>query len=202
MSEAHSRRDACPNAILGDGSLLLTLSRRGEVEQLWWPNLDRDPQLGELRLAALTEDGGATWLDDPALHHEQRYDGDAKLLAGGQSLMVMVRAHLLEPRCLIGLERIPTLDALEPADGGLRLSLMGRVDRDCVDLNVHWFVDSHLELPEVAADRGRLESVELVPFRAAVEEGVDAGIRRHERLGAATRAGVQALGGGDGDSAS
>ena len=39
--------------------------------------------------------------------------------------------------------------------------------------------DSHLVLPEVTADRERLDRVELIPFRAAVEEGVDAVMTAH-----------------------
>jgi beta-glucosidase-like glycosyl hydrolase/CubicO group peptidase (beta-lactamase class C family) len=39
--------------------------------------------------------------------------------------------------------------------------------------------DSHVELPVVAAHRNRLEAVELVPFRRAVEEGVDAVMTAH-----------------------
>ncbi|MGA2144178.1 MAG: glycoside hydrolase family 3 N-terminal domain-containing protein [Bryobacteraceae bacterium] len=40
-------------------------------------------------------------------------------------------------------------------------------------------VDSHLNLPTVAAGRARLERVELVPFRAAIEAGVDAVMTAH-----------------------
>lgn len=40
-------------------------------------------------------------------------------------------------------------------------------------------IDSHLELPEITADRARLEEVELIPFRRAVEEGVDAVMTAH-----------------------
>lgn len=40
-------------------------------------------------------------------------------------------------------------------------------------------VDSHLELPVVTADRARLESLELVPFRQAIEAGVDAVMLAH-----------------------
>ena len=40
-------------------------------------------------------------------------------------------------------------------------------------------LDSHLELPEVTADRARLDRVELPPFRAAVEEGVDGVMTAH-----------------------
>jgi beta-glucosidase-like glycosyl hydrolase/CubicO group peptidase (beta-lactamase class C family) len=39
--------------------------------------------------------------------------------------------------------------------------------------------DSHLELPVVASDRDRLEGLELIPFRAAIEEGVDAVMTAH-----------------------
>ncbi len=39
--------------------------------------------------------------------------------------------------------------------------------------------DSHLELPQVTADRARLDSVELVPFRRSVDEGVDAVMTAH-----------------------
>src|SRR5207244_10873400 len=40
-------------------------------------------------------------------------------------------------------------------------------------------VDSHLQLATVAADRARLEAVELRPFRRAVEAGVDAVMLGH-----------------------
>ena len=40
-------------------------------------------------------------------------------------------------------------------------------------------VDSHLLLPEVTADRARLDDVELVPFQAAIEDGVDAVMTAH-----------------------
>jgi glucoamylase len=78
-SRTSDRARHLPNAVLGDGSLLLTLSRRGRVQQLWWPHLDHEPHLGELRLG-LHHDGRFTWLDDPALRHEQRYEDDADVL--------------------------------------------------------------------------------------------------------------------------
>lgn len=39
--------------------------------------------------------------------------------------------------------------------------------------------DSHVELPVVSADRNRLEALELIPFRRAVREGVDAVMTAH-----------------------
>jgi beta-N-acetylhexosaminidase len=40
-------------------------------------------------------------------------------------------------------------------------------------------VDSHLTLPEVDADRARLDAVEFVPFRAAIDEGIDGIMTAH-----------------------
>jgi beta-N-acetylhexosaminidase len=40
-------------------------------------------------------------------------------------------------------------------------------------------VDSHLDLPTIRADRARLDSVDLPPFRAAVGEGIDAIMTAH-----------------------
>ena len=39
--------------------------------------------------------------------------------------------------------------------------------------------DTHLALPVVTADRSRLEGLELIPFRSAIEEGVDAVMTAH-----------------------
>lgn len=47
-------------------------------------------------------------------------------------------------------------------------------------------VDSHLALPLIAGDRARLDTVELVPFRAAVRAGVDAVMSGHLAVPALT----------------
>ncbi len=47
-------------------------------------------------------------------------------------------------------------------------------------------VDSHLALPVIGGDRARLDSVELVPFRAAVRAGVDAVMSGHLAVPALT----------------
>ena len=61
--------NAGPAAILGNGSLLATLSARGGVERLFWPSLDRGSHIGELRFGV--ELDGAT---------EQAYLHDANVL--------------------------------------------------------------------------------------------------------------------------
>jgi glucoamylase len=70
---------AGPAAVLGNGSLLVTLSDRSGVEGLFWPNLDRGPHLGELRLG-LELDGELHWLDDGPGVWEQSYLLDANVL--------------------------------------------------------------------------------------------------------------------------
>lgn len=47
-------------------------------------------------------------------------------------------------------------------------------------------VDSHIGLPTIAADRARLDRLELVPFRAALSAGVDAVMTAHVALPALT----------------
>ena len=61
--------NAGPAAILGNGSLLATLSACGDVERLFWPSLDRGSHLGELSFGV--ELDGAT---------EQAYLHDANVL--------------------------------------------------------------------------------------------------------------------------
>ena len=54
-----------PAAILGNGSLLATLSARGDVERLFWPNVDRGSHLGALHFGiALDGDAEQAYLDD------------------------------------------------------------------------------------------------------------------------------------------
>jgi glucoamylase len=68
-------RAQLPAAVVGNGSLLATLSERGEVERLFWPNVDWGQHLGELRLG-IAAGGRTRWLDEPGLEAEQRYVAD------------------------------------------------------------------------------------------------------------------------------
>lgn len=65
-----------PTAILGNGSLLATFSAAGAVERLFWPNVDRGPHLGELRIG-VEIDSEHRWLEDDA---QQSYLQDANVL--------------------------------------------------------------------------------------------------------------------------
>src|SRR5436305_2004752 len=53
--------------------------------------------------------------------------GEAKLLAGGQSLVPMLNMRLVRPAVLIDLNRIPDLDRIAAeADGALRIGALVR----------------------------------------------------------------------------
>jgi aerobic carbon-monoxide dehydrogenase medium subunit len=55
-----------------------------------------------------------------------RYGGDAKLLAGGQSLMPLLNFRLSRPAALVDLNAIPDLAYIREADGVVRLGAMTR----------------------------------------------------------------------------
>ena len=63
---------------------------------------------------------------DQAIRLLQQYGPDARLLAGGQSLIPMMRFRLANPKVLIDLNRIPGMDFLEEDRGVLRIGAMVR----------------------------------------------------------------------------
>ena len=54
----------------------------------------------------------------------QRHGDDAKLLAGGQSLMIMLRQGLVSPAVLVSLRRVEELRGLQMIQGELKLGAM------------------------------------------------------------------------------
>jgi CO/xanthine dehydrogenase FAD-binding subunit len=56
----------------------------------------------------------------------QEHDLEAKILAGGQSLMPLLNMRLARPSILIDVARIPDLDYIREADGGLAIGAMTR----------------------------------------------------------------------------
>lgn len=63
---------------------------------------------------------------EEALALLERYGGDAKLLAGGQSLMPLLNFRLSRPAALVDLNRIPSLAYIKEADGQVKLGAMTR----------------------------------------------------------------------------
>jgi glucoamylase len=111
-----------PAAVLGNGSLLATVSARGAVERLFWPHVDRGQQLGELRLGLFAE-GRAVWLDDEWLVHDQAYVPDASVLetrVRGEGVDLSVQ-DLVLPAAPVLVRRVR-------GDGELRLLVYCRPD--------------------------------------------------------------------------
>lgn len=70
------------------------------------------------------------YLDPPTLDEGldllNRYGDEAKLLAGGQSLIPLMNFRLARPAVLIDINRIPGLGYITPADGMLRIGALTR----------------------------------------------------------------------------
>jgi carbon-monoxide dehydrogenase medium subunit len=63
---------------------------------------------------------------DEALAILERFDGEAKVLAGGQSLIPLMKLRFAAPRALVDINRIPGLDALAEEGGALRIGALVR----------------------------------------------------------------------------
>jgi carbon-monoxide dehydrogenase medium subunit len=64
---------------------------------------------------------------DEAIELLERFDGEAKVLAGGQSLIPVMKLPFAAPRALIDINRIPHLDELgHVRDGGLKIEALVR----------------------------------------------------------------------------
>lgn len=55
-----------------------------------------------------------------------QHEGDAKVIAGGQSLVPMLNFRLLAPAVLVDVNRIPGLEGVEDHEGGLRIGALTR----------------------------------------------------------------------------
>jgi aerobic carbon-monoxide dehydrogenase medium subunit len=63
---------------------------------------------------------------EEALDTLGRYEDDAKVLAGGMSLIPLMKLRLAAPRALVDINRLPGLDTLAAGDGGLRIGALVR----------------------------------------------------------------------------
>ena len=66
---------------------------------------------------------------DEALAILERYDGEARVLAGGQSLVPMMNFRLAQPRVIVDLNRIPELAFIEEEGEVVRIGSMTRQRR-------------------------------------------------------------------------
>ncbi|MEK6810297.1 MAG: FAD binding domain-containing protein, partial [Candidatus Thermoplasmatota archaeon] len=65
---------------------------------------------------------------DEAVGLLERYEGDAKVLAGGQSLIPILKLRLAEPRALIDINRIPNLAYIREDNEFLRIGALTRAN--------------------------------------------------------------------------
>lgn len=63
---------------------------------------------------------------DEAVTLLRSHGGDAKILAGGQSLIPMLKLRLAEPAVLVDINRIPGLSYIEERDGALHIGALAR----------------------------------------------------------------------------
>jgi len=63
---------------------------------------------------------------DEALDLMDRYGPEAKVLAGGQSLVPLLNLRLARPAALVDLNRIPGMDGIHLEDGWIRIGAMAR----------------------------------------------------------------------------
>src|SRR5579884_222080 len=54
----------------------------------------------------------------------REYGDDARLMAGGTALVLLMRQRLVQPRVIVSLRHVPGLDAIEPLDGGVRIGAL------------------------------------------------------------------------------
>jgi aerobic carbon-monoxide dehydrogenase medium subunit len=67
---------------------------------------------------------------DEALATLDRYGDEAKVLAGGQSLIPLMKLRFASPRVLVDINRLPGLDGLAEKEGELRIGALVR-HKDC-----------------------------------------------------------------------
>jgi aerobic carbon-monoxide dehydrogenase medium subunit len=63
---------------------------------------------------------------EEALDTLGRYGDEAKVLAGGQSLVPLMKLRFAAPRALVDINRLPGLDTLTEEDGGLQIGALVR----------------------------------------------------------------------------
>ena len=84
---------------------------------------------------------------DEAVEILDRIGGEAKILAGGQSLLGVMKLRLAEPKALVDINRIPDLAFIREADGWLRIGATARTN----DLNDSDLIKRHYPILSDAA---------------------------------------------------
>jgi carbon-monoxide dehydrogenase medium subunit len=109
---------------------------------------------------------------DEATQHLQKYGEDAKVLAGGQSLIPLMRLRLAQPAALVDIGRITALDGIRRENGTLVLGAL-----TChADIHSSDVVRSSLPLlAEIATDVGDNQVRNLGTIGGVIAHGDAAG---------------------------
>ena len=88
-----------------------------------------------------------------------KYGREAKLLAGGTDILIMMRRREVVPRYVIGLKNIPALDFIRfDQDGSLAIGAMST----CWAIQISPIVRQHYDfLAQTAADIGSVENLHV-----------------------------------------
>ena len=130
---------------------------------------------------------------DAVLAILSEHGSDAKLLAGGQSLVPAMNVRRLQPRLLVDLNNLTDLSYVQPTDGGdLRIGAMTRESRLEHDpLVARWTPLMHEAVPHIAHPQirnrgtlgGSLAHADPVAELPAVCVALDARIRIRSQAG-------------------
>src|ERR1700752_3423266 len=74
---------------------------------------------------------------DQALSEREKYGRDALPIAGGQSLLVLLRNKLVDPKMLIDLQTLTELEGIKQRDGGLSIGAMPTIHNLSSSSDVH-----------------------------------------------------------------
>jgi|SRR5580765_699270 len=74
---------------------------------------------------------------EQALREREKYGRDALPIAGGQSLLVLLRNKLIDPKMLIDLQTLTELEGIKQRDGGLSIGAMTTIHRLSSSSEVH-----------------------------------------------------------------
>src|SRR5258708_37128590 len=99
-------------------AILLTKRSTRCYEPLALPGLTRPASIPHMKLPAFEYACPATLSEAVALLAS--HDGDAKAIAGGQSLGPMLAFRVASPSLLVDLRKLPGLDQIKVTDAGVR----------------------------------------------------------------------------------
>src|SRR5437867_11134033 len=74
---------------------------------------------------------------EDALGQREHYQRDALPIAGGQSLLVLLRNKLIDPKMLIDLQTLTELAGIKQRDGGLSIGAMTTIHNLSSSSDVH-----------------------------------------------------------------